>query len=90
MNTLLADEPLFIMDPFGVEIRGTRLQIESEIPIFPGVVWPDAFRLSRWDQDGFSFSLRRCKPPGSIGHKAKFKGCDYWSISWRPFRPAAY
>ena len=64
--------------------RGTRAQIEGEGILPQGAVWPTAFDISSWEEDGWGWRLGRDRPKGVRGPRKAFLEVDNWTLRRTP------
>jgi hypothetical protein len=69
-----------------VSFEGTRAQLEGEPSLIPpGIVWPEARDLTKWERGGMDYTLMRCPPAGQ--QRLPFKvwsQMDSWRVNCRP------
>lgn len=66
------------------EYLGSRALLEAEGLVPAGTDWPAAWSDQRWQSGGFSYWLRRRRPPGAKGRRSAHAEADWFALRWEP------
>jgi hypothetical protein len=66
------------------EYQGTRAALEAEGVIPAGTKWPEGFDDLRWEDEKFSYWIRRERPEGIKGPRKQFIELDWWMFRCNP------
>jgi hypothetical protein len=74
-----------------VSFEGSRAQLEAEPDLIaPGIEWPKARDLTRWERGGMAFTLMRCPPADQKRLPFKtWSQLDSWRVNCRPTSQSA-
>lgn len=61
--------------------EGSAAQLAAEGLIPEDLTWPQAARSAVWDDNGFDYCLRRCRPEGHKGPMKSWLALDHWSLT---------
>lgn len=67
--------------PHRAYYSGVRAQLEAEVLIPPGTVWPEGFATVCWMTGDLRFSLCRTRPEGVMAPVEAATRGDYWYLS---------
>ena len=88
LDTSSTSELIVIMERYASSYIGSKAMLVAE-GIKPKS-WPNGFDYLDWEDDSYSYRVRRVRPEGAKGARREFAEVDWWRVWWEPLNRPDY